>query len=154
MCSLSSRTISFSLECIVMLCVEALYGASLSSFTVLSGFFPLHGPDTLVAARVQSVHCLLCPTFLICCPIMSNGLKTCATLGWKTSFFVGDSHLDCIDCRICEKTGVQASADGTPCMFYGQSRNSSFLPSPSRPPPPCEMRFSVYFIEILKYTDT
>ena len=90
---------------------------------------------------------------------MSSETKRCATPGCEATFFIGDSHLDCCDHCICEKTELQTNPDGVPCMYCHnwsllqfqavwkrclaqdqqlkscQFWNSLFLPPPSQPLP-------------------
>ena len=45
------------------------------------------------------------------------GMKQCAALGCTNSFFIGDSHLDCINHWDCKKTGAWNNLDRVPCTY-------------------------------------
>ena len=100
-----------------MLLVEVLY----SCVSGLCSFFRHTGPGTLHALfagpslklTIQRLLLALSVIFCFTCMLLS-GMKWCAALGCTNPFFIGDSHLDCVDHWDCEKTGVWNNPDGGP----------------------------------------
>ena len=96
----------------------ALRGDFLSEF-ILSHFA---GPTTLIAPCANLVsashHLALFACFALFVPcILSSRTKRCAAPGCKSTFFIGDFHLDALNTIFVKRPDFQVNPDGVPCAF-------------------------------------